>query len=217
MSIHYCVTLGPIDVVIAHQPLYQNGDTNCHPSIVPITSGHFTWSFTSLMRAMANVNAELVKSGRGTNLLRGYSLRKDRRYPAKQHWRCTVPGCPGRAHTDFTDPPTVLRSTDHNHIPDEDGISRKRTKHVLCDAAKNRPLVPLSQVSALYTLHLFPLYVRSMIVMRRLHWTRSCASYRNNSLSDKSLLPHPISCIVLSARFFTAHTSNFAGRRTTVL
>ena len=103
------------------------------------------------MRAMANVNAELVKSGRGTNLLvRGYSFRKDRRYPAKQHWRCTVPGCPGRAHTDFTDPPTVLRETDHNHIPDEEAILRKRTKHVLCVAAKNRPLVPLSQVSAWY-------------------------------------------------------------------
>ena len=77
-------------------------------------------------------------------------MRKDRRYPAKQRWRCTVPGCPGRADTVFTDPPTVLRSTDHNHIPDEEAILRKRTKHVLCDAAKNRPLVPLSQVSAWY-------------------------------------------------------------------
>ena len=82
------------------------------------------------MRAMANVNAELVKSGRGTNLIvRGYSFRKDRRYPAKQHWRCTVPGCPGRAHTDFTDPPTVLRETDHNHIPDEEAILRLCRNH----------------------------------------------------------------------------------------
>ena len=107
------------------------------------------------MRAMAYVNAELVKFGRRTNLLlRGFSLRKDRRYPAKQRWRCTVPGCPGHAHTDFTDPPTVLRSTEHNHIPDEEAILRKRTKHVLCDAAKNRPLIPLSQVSASYIIYI---------------------------------------------------------------
>ena len=52
---------------------------------------------------------------------------------------------------DFTDPSIILRLTEHNHIPDEEGMSRKRTKHVLCDAASNRLLdVPLSQVSAWY-------------------------------------------------------------------
>ena len=50
----------------------------------------------------------------------------------------------------FTDQSIVLRSTEHNHIPDEEGMSRKRTKHVLCDAARNRSLVPLSQASAWY-------------------------------------------------------------------
>ena len=43
---------------------------------------------------MANILGEIVKSGRGHNLLyEGYALRKDRRYDEKQHWRCTVAGC----------------------------------------------------------------------------------------------------------------------------
>ena len=117
-------------------------------TVISITSGHCTGSFTNVLRAMANVRTELVRSGRGTNLLlRGYALRKDRRYATKQHWRCTASGCPGRAHTDFSDPPIVLSSSEHNHIPDEEHITLKRTKHRLCEAARNRPLVSLSQVS----------------------------------------------------------------------
>ena len=47
---------------------------------------------------------------------------------------------------DFTDPSIVLRSTEQSHIPDEEQMSLKRTKHVLCDAARNRPLISLSQI-----------------------------------------------------------------------
>ena len=81
---------------------------------------------------MANILGEIVKSGRGHNLLyEGYALRKDRRYEEKQHWRCpTVVGCPGRAHTDFSDPPVILQSTIHSHIPDEEQITKKRVKLV---------------------------------------------------------------------------------------
>ena len=122
---------------------------------ITITSGHFTWPFTNVLVAMENVRAELVRSGRGTNLLlRGYALRKDRRYAAKQHWRCTMSGCPGRAHTEFSDPPIVFSSSEHNHIQDEEQMTLKRTKHTLCDAARNRPLVSLSQVSKSYNTYI---------------------------------------------------------------
>ena len=47
---------------------------------------------------------------------------------------------------DFTDPSIVLHSTEQSHIPDEEQMSLKRTKHVLCDAARNRPLFSLSQI-----------------------------------------------------------------------
>ena len=44
------------------------------------------------------------------------------------------------------------------------------------------------QYSILLLPHLFPLYVGSMCLMRRLHLARSCASSPDNSLSDKSFL-----------------------------
>ena len=97
---------------------------------------------------MAIVHGEMVISGRGHNLLLGgYALRKDRRYATKQHWRCVASGCPGRAHTDFSDPPVVLHTTGHRHMPDEEDILSRRTKSRLCVEARNTPLVPLSQVS----------------------------------------------------------------------
>ena len=81
---------------------------------------------------MANILGEIVKSGRGHNLLyEGYALRKDRRYEEKQHWRCTVVGCPGRAHTDFSDPPVILQSvTQLGHAFKRSTMHRRRYRYV---------------------------------------------------------------------------------------
>ena len=79
---------------------------------------------------MANILGEIVKSGRGHNLLyEGYALRKDHRYEEKQHWRCTVVGCPGRAHTDFSDPPVILQSTNPNFEPPKTYATYRPTHH----------------------------------------------------------------------------------------
>ena len=55
-----------------------------------------------------------------------------------------VVGCSGRAHTDFSDPPVILQSTIHPHIPDEEHITKKRVKNRLCDADRDTPLIPLA-------------------------------------------------------------------------
>ena len=98
--------------------------------------------------AMADV-AELVKFGRGVNLIhRGFIMKRDRRTQDKQYWRCTKSGCPGRLHTDFLQPPTILQSAPHGHMPDEELVRSRKVTRDLCLAAEDRPLVPLSQVSS---------------------------------------------------------------------
>ena len=91
---------------------------------------------------------EVVRAFRGVNLIRNnYIYKKDRLYPTKQHWRCTLSGCPGRLHTDLADPPVVIKDVDHNHIADEELARSRKTKDELCTAAQQRPLVSLSKVS----------------------------------------------------------------------
>ena len=91
---------------------------------------------------------EVVRAWRGVNLIwNDYVYKKDRLYRTKQHWRCTVSGCPGRLHTDLADPPVVVKNVQHNHIADEELARSRKTKDELCTAAQQRPLVPLSKVS----------------------------------------------------------------------
>ena len=79
---------------------------------------------------MANILGEIVKYGRGHDLLyEGYALWKDHWYEEKQHWRCTVVGCPGRAHTDFSDPPVILQSTNPNYEPPKTYATYRPTHH----------------------------------------------------------------------------------------
>ena len=93
-----------------------------------------------------------IKHSRGHNLVyNNYLLKKDRTYPTKQHWRCVKKGCPGRVHTDLANPPRVLSVRgEHNHIPDEDLVYTRKMKVVLCDRAKDAPLLPLSRVIFLF-------------------------------------------------------------------
>ena len=96
---------------------------------------------------MANVHGEIVKSGKGVNLLfNGYLYRKDHKIAERQHWRCSVRGCGGRAHTDHGLPPVIVKIIDHTHIPDEKLVASRLAKHRLCIAAKAAPLTSLSQV-----------------------------------------------------------------------
>ena len=72
------------------------------------------------------MNGQILQSGKGTNLLlNGYLYRRDKRFAAKQHWRCTVRGCGARVHADYADPPIILKETGHSHPPDNDiGVNR---------------------------------------------------------------------------------------------
>ena len=48
-----------------------------------------------------------------SSMMHIYVYKKDRLYPTKQHWRCTVSGCPRRLHTDLADPPVVVKNVKH--------------------------------------------------------------------------------------------------------
>ena len=95
---------------------------------------------------------EIVKKGRGCNLLyNGFSFKKDRAHKNKQHWRCTVHGCAGRVHTSETNGlPTVIFSTQHSHMPDEEALTSSIAKSVLCQQAAENPCSSLRQVYRQY-------------------------------------------------------------------
>ena len=94
------------------------------------------------------MNGQILQSGKGTNLLlNGYLYRRDKRFAAKQHWRCTVRGCGARVHADYADPPIILKETGHSHPPDDELACSKRLKTEMCKTARETPLVPLTQVS----------------------------------------------------------------------
>ena len=78
----------------------------------------------------------IALSGKGVNFLfNGYLYRKDHRINERQHWRCSVSGCGGPAHTDQSLPPVIVKIVDHSHIPDEKLVASRLAKHRLCIAA----------------------------------------------------------------------------------
>ena len=76
----------------------------------------------TLILAMANVHGEIVKSGKGVNLLFNCLTAMSHKsgFPVHCDGPLVVRGCGGRAHTDHSLPPVIVKIVDHSsHIPDE--------------------------------------------------------------------------------------------------
>ena len=100
--------------------------------------------------------AQIIPFHRGVNLVHEeYLYKKDRSYGCKQHLRCVTAGCHGRVKADFSNPPLVVSSKPHNHIPNEEllrSVSETCERLVrvqLCLPSYIRPRIDVLQLDKL--------------------------------------------------------------------